>query len=72
MVSSDQKRIKDFGYYQLRSIKDICGYFPCAPFPHLETGKVVWVLSFDLLRIRIITAFRYSHVISVFPHFLEK
>ena len=27
--------------------KDICGYFQCAPFPRLETGKVVWVLSFD-------------------------
>ena len=24
-------------------VKDICGYFHCA----LETGKVVWVLSFD-------------------------
>ena len=28
-------------------LKDICGYFQCAPFPRLETGKVVWVLSFD-------------------------
>ena len=28
--------------------KDICGYFQCAPFPRLQTGKVVWVLSFDL------------------------
>ena len=27
--------------------KDICGYFQCAPFPCLQTGKVVWVLSFD-------------------------
>ena len=27
--------------------KDICGYFQCAPFPRLQTGKVVWVLSFD-------------------------
>ena len=27
--------------------KDICGYFQCAPLPRLETGKVVWVLSFD-------------------------
>ena len=26
---------------------DICGYFQCATFPRLETGKVVWVLSFD-------------------------
>ena len=40
--------------------KDICGYFPCAPFPRLETGKVVWVLSFDFSRIRINIAFRYS------------
>ena len=22
--------------------KDICGYFQCAPFPRLQTGKVVW------------------------------
>ena len=29
------------------SLKDICGYFQCAPFPRLQTGKVVWVLSFD-------------------------
>ena len=29
------------------NIKDICGYFQCAPFPRLQTGKVVWVLSFD-------------------------
>ena len=28
-------------------LKDICGYFQCAPFPRLQTGKVVWVLSFD-------------------------
>ena len=27
--------------------KDICGYFQCAPFQRLQTGKVVWVLSFD-------------------------
>ena len=30
-----------------RQIKDICGYFQCAPFLRLETGKVVRVLSFD-------------------------
>ena len=36
--------------------KDICGYFQCAPFPRLQTGKVVWVLSFDPKRIRINTA----------------
>ena len=35
------------------AFKDICGYFPCAPFPRLETDKVVWVLSFDLSQIRI-------------------
>ena len=28
-------------------VKDICGYSLCAPFPRLQTGKVVWVLSFD-------------------------
>ena len=27
--------------------KDICGYFQCAPFPRVETGKDVWVLSFE-------------------------
>ena len=54
------------------SVKDVCGYFQCASFPRLEIGKVVWVLSFDLLRIRINTAFRYSYVISVFRHFLDK
>ena len=31
----------------LSHFKDICGYFQCAPFPRLQTGKVVWVLSFD-------------------------
>ena len=40
--------------------------------PRLETGKVVWVLSFDHWRIRINTAFRYSYVILVFRHFLDK
>ena len=29
------------------TLKDICGYFQCAPFPRLQTGKDVWVLSFD-------------------------
>ena len=53
-------------------VKDICGYFPCAPFPRLETAKVVWVLSFDLSRIQINIAFRYSYVISVFRHFIDK
>ena len=31
----------------IHKFKDICGYFQCAPFPRLQTGKVVWVLSFD-------------------------
>ena len=31
----------------INPFKDICGYFQCAPFPRLQTGKVVWVLSFD-------------------------
>ena len=53
-------------------LKDICGYFPCAPFLRLETGKVVWVMFFDHLWIRISTAFRYSDVISVCRHFLDK
>ena len=34
-------------YEDLNAFKDICGYFQCAPFPRLQTGKVVWVLSFD-------------------------
>ena len=33
--------------FQMGHLKDICGYFQCAPFPRLQTGKVVWVLSFD-------------------------
>ena len=33
--------------FSKQSLKDICGYFQCAPFPRLQTGKVVWVLSFD-------------------------
>ena len=37
-----------------------------------NTGKVVWVLSFDLLQILISTAFRNSYVISMFQHFLDK
>ena len=43
-----------------------------AIFPRLETCKVIWVLSFDLSRIRINTSFRYSYVISVFRHFIDK
>ena len=31
----------------IKNLKDICGYFQCAPFPRLQPGKVVWVLSFD-------------------------
>ena len=50
-------QLKNWAFF---CFKDICGYFPCAPFPRLETGKAVWVLSFDLSRIRINTAFRYS------------
>ena len=37
----------DNPYCDQKVIKDICGYFQCAPFPRLQTGKVVWVLSFD-------------------------
>ena len=33
--------------YENIHVKDICGYFQCAPFPRLQTGKVVLVLSFD-------------------------
>ena len=35
------------GYWLIKSVKDICGYFQCAPFPPLQKGIVVWVLSFD-------------------------
>ena len=64
-------------YYDLISkfqveFKDICGYFHCAPFPRLETVKIVWVLSFDLSRIRINIAFRYSYAMSVLQHFIDK
>ena len=41
-------------------------------FSRLETGKVVWVLSFDLSRIRINIAFRYSYAMSVLQHFIDK
>ena len=34
-------------YQHYKPFRDICGYFQCAPFPRLETGKIVWVLSFD-------------------------
>ena len=74
-VKSYNKTIIGFKFGRqkdLSTLKDICGYFPCASFPRLETGKVVWVLSFDLLRIRINIAFRYSYVISVILHFLGK
>ena len=54
------------------SVEDICGYFPCAPFPRLERGKVVWVLSFDLPWVRINIAFRYSYAMSVLRHFIDK
>ena len=41
-------RMLDSIYHiKLKLLKDICGYFQCAPFPRLQTGKVVWVLSFD-------------------------
>ena len=52
--------------------------FPCSTFPRHETGKVVWLLSFDHVRIRINTAFRYpnatfswqNQVIKVCPKYL--
>ena len=51
------KVLNHLGYYAFHSktlqypfcacvrniLKDICGYFQCAPFPRLETGKVIWV-----------------------------
>ena len=48
--------------------KDICGYFQCAPFPRLQTGKVVFRPLTDSDQY----SFRYSYVISVFRHFLHK
>ena len=44
MLTSSKKVSFCFSY---KCVKDICGYFQCAPFLRLETGKVVWVLSFD-------------------------
>ena len=41
-------------------LKDINEQFSCAPFPRQETGKVVWVLSLDHLRIRIFRPFTDS------------
>ena len=55
-----------------KNVKDICGYFPCAPFPRLETGNVVWVQSFDQFMDSDLTDFRYSDVISLCRHFLTK
>ena len=40
-------KIISHGMAKIHQFKDICGYFQCAPFPRLQTGKVVWVLSFD-------------------------
>ena len=43
----DQYNARRLGPELQCHLKDICGYFQCAPFPRLQTGKVVWVLSFD-------------------------
>ena len=43
----DFKRLLPVCEAEILRVKDICGYFQCAPFPRLETDKVVWVLSFD-------------------------
>ena len=43
---SNAKTFAQFYSKNVEGIKDICGYFQCAPFPRLQTGKVVWVLSF--------------------------
>ena len=43
----DFQKAFDYIVHDILWFKDICGYFQCAPFPRLQTGKVVWVLSFD-------------------------
>ena len=48
------------------------GYCPRASFLRQETGKDVWLLSFDHFQIRINTGFRYVYVWWIFPHFLVK
>ena len=40
--------------------------FPTGTFPASENCKIVWVLAFSHLRIRINTAFSYSSHINVF------
>ena len=47
VVAGAQGAHPKFSYVIPVLLKDIYGYFQCAPFPRLETGKVVWVLSFD-------------------------
>ena len=48
------------------------GYCSRASFLRWETGKVVWVPSFDHFQIRIDTGFKYVYVWWIFPHFLDK
>ena len=43
-----------------------------ATFHAHQTGKDIWVLSFDHLQIRINTVFRYSYVIFMIQDFLNK
>ena len=61
-----------FSVCQYISFKGNFGYCPRASFLRRETGKVVWVPSFDHFQIRINTGFRYVYVWWIFPHFMDK
>ena len=53
-------------------IKDICGYFHCAPFLASANGESCLGPVFRPLTDSDQHSFRYSYVISVFRHFLHK
>ena len=46
--------------------------FPCAAFLRRETGKDVWVPSFQPFTISVNTVFKHSYVRWVFPHFFDR
>ena len=54
----------------LSSFKGNFGYCQRASFLRRETGKVVWIPSFDDFRICINTGFRYVYVLLMFPRMI--
>ena len=58
--------------YSKTCLKGNFGYCPRASFLRRETGKVIWVPSFEHFQIRIKTGFRYVYVWWIFPHFVDK